>query len=148
MVTSWRIATLSHYYFYEEMSLRRAYPIVRINFVTVFNTFIAVYRHANRLDELRHTVTRLTSHVTSTAMTCRQLVSVVMKRTCVPINIRKMTVVSSTVHEIFNKHRLWVSQTQRECRCYKQSASSAGLMGSAGHGKTDTAEFLTCFSSC
>ena len=60
-------------------------------------------------------------------MTCRQLVSVVMKRTCVPINIWKMTVVSLTVHEIFNKHRLWVSQTQRECRCYKQSASSAGL---------------------
>ena len=45
-----------------------------------------------------------------------------------PINIRKMTVVSSTVHEIFNKHRLWVSQTQRECRCYKQSASSTGLI--------------------
>ena len=63
------------------------------------------------------------------AMTCRQIVSVVMKRTSVLINIRKMTVVSSTVHEIFNKHRLWVSQTQRECRCYKQSASSAGLIG-------------------
>ena len=49
-------------------------------------------------------------------------------RACVPINIRNMTVVSSTVHEIFNKHRLWVSQTQRECRCYKQSASFAGLI--------------------
>ena len=84
MLTSWRIATLSHYYFYEGMSLRKAYPIVRIYFVTVFNTFIAVYRHANRWDELLHTGTRLTSHV---------------------------TVVSSPVHKIFNKHWLWVSQT-------------------------------------
>ena len=41
MVTSWRIATLSHYYFHEEISLRRAHPIVRINCVTVVNTFIA-----------------------------------------------------------------------------------------------------------
>ena len=104
-----------------------AYPIVRIHFVTVLNTFIAVYRHANCLGRI--TSHRDTFDVTRdvNAMTCRQIVSVIMKRTCVPINFRKMKVVSSTVHEIFNKHRLWVSQTQRECRCYKQRASSAGL---------------------
>ena len=35
------------------------------------------------------------------AMTYHHPVSVVMKRTCVSINLRKITVVSSTVHEIF-----------------------------------------------
>ena len=110
MVTSWRIATMSHVYCSNWMSLRTAYPIVRINFVTVCNTFIVVYRHTIRLYKLRHTVTCLTSNVTSTQMTYRHPVSVVMKRTCVPINIRKITTASSTVHEIFNKHWLWVLQ--------------------------------------
>ena len=102
MVTSWRIATMSHVYCLNWMSLRTAYPIVRMNFVTVCNTFIVVYRHTILLYKLRHTVTCLTSNVTSNAMTYRHPVSVVMKRTCVSINTRKITIVSSTVHEIFN----------------------------------------------
>ena len=139
------------------MSLRRAYPIVRINFVTVFNTFIAVYRHANCLDEF--TSHRDTFDVTRdvNAMTCCQIVSVVMKRTCVLINIRKMTVVSSTVSRdiqhtstlgLTDPVRMPVLQTEREFRRVKQQCAGLGESRySAYRSFGASREFLVVFSS-